>query len=756
MTRGKKVKREPSDSPPAETQFISQEDDSENLWEASEILDERGQRRTGEYLVSWKGTDENGKPWAPSWTRKQDCTTELINDWKEKRAKQQKGRPRSSTVESVKEEKRNKKRKLDDYTESRKKAAPNVTFDLNSRSSRSRSRRMNSSPVTSPEKTPAKPMTRVDSTSSALTPLSTTPNKSTDSISHRKSRQASLASEEEGLPAPRNLRNRAVPQVIDIDDSSASDEGTPGPGPSTAAHRSRRSTSSRKRKIPRHVPSPSPPPVLSFKKPGAHTHQSQTSSSSNRQSQADPIQQFSSPGPSSQKASTNPVVEVGADATDTEEPRTALSSRRTIERDGEEGVRLGGDSWEDSIPAGGKASPELSASIQDEDLDDLDSNSGADVEGEGEGAQAESDDPQVENGDDLHNDPPADPTPSPLQPPTHPDTLALEEAQSRISKAEADMEQAFARITALEAELEEARKIQTHPDTLALAEAQAKISELEYQIQQQPPIPSAPTPDPRIAELEAEISLLNRSKKSLTDDNQFLRQQYQEASNRAVVECQLSAKLQDQVKTLKTQLSVGLEQRRLHNDNVAKTKEKENAKLRGELKILLDQARLTGDSVRQKAAAYSTMKKEHDELRDQLVSRGKDIDRLSAKVESLSERNEELVDQLDLMRALKMGVIAENENDIDEEENSDSSDGDYDEDEFRPKVGSTSRRSDGPSNRHDVFQASTPAGMRIIPPTTGYACTLTEGDKVCRVVCETIEQLTEHGVSHHREQIRDQ
>lgn len=73
--------------PDYNTQFIPQEDDEETLWDVIEILAERANR----YQVKWAGTDPaTGKPWAPSWVPKHDCTDQLIHDWKVKQAKKKK------------------------------------------------------------------------------------------------------------------------------------------------------------------------------------------------------------------------------------------------------------------------------------------------------------------------------------------------------------------------------------------------------------------------------------------------------------------------------------------------------------------------------------------------------------------------------------------------------------------------------------------------------------------------------------------
>ncbi|KAJ6482539.1 hypothetical protein C8R45DRAFT_304146 [Mycena sanguinolenta] len=65
-----------------DTSFEHHASDDEHLWDAIAILDER----KGHYLVKWAGVDEHGKPWADSWTRKRDCTDDMVEEWKRKKA----------------------------------------------------------------------------------------------------------------------------------------------------------------------------------------------------------------------------------------------------------------------------------------------------------------------------------------------------------------------------------------------------------------------------------------------------------------------------------------------------------------------------------------------------------------------------------------------------------------------------------------------------------------------------------------------
>ncbi|GJJ12885.1 hypothetical protein Clacol_007131 [Clathrus columnatus] len=54
---------------------------SQDFWEVEKILKETAHR----YLVKWVGIDpETRKPWPDSWVAKEDCTKELIAEWKKK------------------------------------------------------------------------------------------------------------------------------------------------------------------------------------------------------------------------------------------------------------------------------------------------------------------------------------------------------------------------------------------------------------------------------------------------------------------------------------------------------------------------------------------------------------------------------------------------------------------------------------------------------------------------------------------------
>ncbi|GAA6054466.1 hypothetical protein NBRC10513_006036 [Rhodotorula toruloides] len=52
--------------------------DSQGFWEAEAILDET----RSQYLIAWKGVDEKGNRWKPTWEPKENANEQLVNSWK--------------------------------------------------------------------------------------------------------------------------------------------------------------------------------------------------------------------------------------------------------------------------------------------------------------------------------------------------------------------------------------------------------------------------------------------------------------------------------------------------------------------------------------------------------------------------------------------------------------------------------------------------------------------------------------------------
>ena len=76
------------------TQFSAHDSDNanDNMWEVLCILAESRNK----YQVQWAGIDpETGEPWKPDWIGKEDCTDELIREWKQVKARKTEAKKRA-------------------------------------------------------------------------------------------------------------------------------------------------------------------------------------------------------------------------------------------------------------------------------------------------------------------------------------------------------------------------------------------------------------------------------------------------------------------------------------------------------------------------------------------------------------------------------------------------------------------------------------------------------------------------------------
>jgi hypothetical protein len=158
--------------------------------------------------------------------------------------------------------------------------------------------------------------------------------------------------------------------------------------------------------------------------------------------------------------------------------------------------------------------------------------------------------------------------------------------------------------------------------------------------------------DQKSTKLQEELAAAQQQVETLSNDYTFIRTQYDNASNRAVAEVRRANALQEQVDKLREQLQTGLKQRSLHFDAINKRRDEETARLRSQNKVLLDQARLTDDEVRRKAALFDRYKLENERLREE-------NQRWEIKYDALQQRNEELAELNVVLRGQKMGVFGD-------------------------------------------------------------------------------------------------
>ncbi|KAK8864248.1 hypothetical protein IAR55_001494 [Kwoniella newhampshirensis] len=800
-----------SPEPVPETQFISLADDAENLWEVEEILDERGPARTGEYLVLWKGIDpETGEQWEPSWTIKNGCTQGLIDEWKMKK----KHNPgivgvAAKEFQEIQDAKNARKRKRLPMPDSKGKGKKRkVAGESTTRGRTARSKDTSSTVSKSPERpTLSKAegaghnaLRRSQRAASAVSSTGPARRTRTQDRLHDRRDSASASVEPAAAPSrtpspkPANARpKRATHAKGSVQSSPA--QATAGPGPSTIAQRDQQNSSSDHRALDTLA---MPPPRSSPKGHGHDVIQSQTSRSG-ADSQTDPIDQFSSPLSRQQNKQAKGTgfipprpVNVGParDGVDADRAeRASIKDENEVEQGKIKVVRkvINGDevyervtdsdeedaTGQEAVPTSASVAAQAERSHRDgyvtapfpnQDLND------ADLDGLSTGDAEEGHFPEAVHQDGHYCR--WEGCPASFE--------SLEDLASHFrahaSEYYPDQESAILNPVApykAPNPPPETTAPLPHPDTEQLAKVKAEMANLldELALVKAAAISTSPEIErlkARVDQLEVEVEQANSSRKSVLDDNIFLRQQYDTASTRAVEEVNIARKLREKVATLEEQLDFGLKQRKLLDDEVNKRREKEFARLKGQVKILLDQSRRTDDTVRRKAAFYDRYKAEYDGLVSTLSEQ-------STKIETLELRNEELVDQFAALRAAQMGVLGE--------EGEGDSDNDNDNESHRE--GSNDRSTSPLGNmimdeipsslkRYGDHSTSTPSRPQRVPSHAlsnasangddgeqavrqggqGYLCKWGQGgDQGCLVVCDTVEELHEHALDHQRAEL---
>ncbi|KDR79423.1 hypothetical protein GALMADRAFT_243496 [Galerina marginata CBS 339.88] len=176
--------------------FEPHEDDDEMLWEVIEITSEERNR----YKVRWKGVDPStGKPWPLSWVPKQDCTDDLVFEWKRK--KKEKERRKSTTSKRGRES-----------TASRKPARVSTATVAISKASTSKSQLQNSRRSTST-------IQADDATAAKRAQSSATTGRSTSTITPTTNRT-------KPKPKPKRVSN-ATTHIIEEDELESEVEAAP-------------------------------------------------------------------------------------------------------------------------------------------------------------------------------------------------------------------------------------------------------------------------------------------------------------------------------------------------------------------------------------------------------------------------------------------------------------------------------------------------------------------------------------------------
>ncbi|WVQ82172.1 hypothetical protein IAT38_004300 [Cryptococcus sp. DSM 104549] len=306
----------------------------------------------------------------------------------------------------------------------------------------------------------------------------------------------------------------------------------------------------------------------------------------------------------------------------------------------------------------------------------------------------------------------------------------LREAELQNSDAEAhildrtgDLNAALAQTKSLQQQLAEAEELRDQH----MAERDALQAELDEARE----VSSASATE--ITSLTEQLARAERVSEMHESSAGFLRTQYDEARERVFSADRTNEELKQQISVLREQLSLGLAQRQVFSASVAAQRDAESAKLRAQIRVLLEQARRTDDDVRKKAAFFTAYSVERDILVSRAAQKDARISELEDENYELVDKVEELVQRMDILRAVKMGVIR----DPDAESSEEGSPMGLLGNEELPEVGGT----------EEVFnidpRPSVPAEGKAWPCKWVF-----EGGEVCGCLCDTVEELYAHSTSH--------
>lgn len=240
--------------------------------------------------------------------------------------------------------------------------------------------------------------------------------------------------------------------------------------------------------------------------------------------------------------------------------------------------------------------------------------------------------------------------------------LVFPEAESKADVTlKAELSSSEAKVGVLEERLASRDKNVAERDE-KIAALESRIQEVEEQLKEAfipPPVVDGPPDsieaqfqerDATIVDLRRRLKETKSSLKRHKEDLGFFRDQYDQASTRAVEEVRKATELQQQVTLLREQLSVGLKQRDLHHAAVAKQSKAAADKAQKQVNFLLEQSRRTDDSVRRKAA-------DHTKLADRNRDLESELHEARSKADSLSKRNQELSERVSMLQGKLLGAF---------------------------------------------------------------------------------------------------
>ncbi|RXK40848.1 hypothetical protein M231_01907 [Tremella mesenterica] len=629
----------------------TQNESQETEWDVLEILEERQRGSRTEYRVKWDGLDDQGNEWDPSWVKSTDCSAELIQTWQAKKDRLGLESPADRGKKKVKEREDRKRRRESDMAESAKKQRAGTPPKRSLRSTAS----VSQSPATNVMLDSRRKKEIIRSTDS---PLAEQPVKQSGQASSPKS--------------PERSEKKTNGPTGDFTDRHPGDEH-----------------------------------VDSSNEPSSTRHSVIVTQSSNLTSQPhvsfDPIDLFSSPpsGGENGLMATEQPNDTSGDLNGRElEAETLPPGFNWQEVDGER-VMVAVEGLEsevivqeshDSVHLTGKEGPASMNDVDGEMQETLDMNLArqlaremdAYLDGEDdldvlredvrEGEVQTTTDTQVEK--HVQTDPISPTPPVSEQIPETSFLCPFEGCDTHLHSMPLVLEHVTAHLAT---PLAPTSKASDDPpidpgSTSSSSTNNATVlpnskSDLQHPSPSAPQISNDETPFDtpphdtttetalaqkdlleRISSLETTIKSNVRFISSLESQMSYLQTAYQQASTTAVSSVSQITELEDQISKLREQLTIGLKQRDIFFQSIRLRVERENQQLKGQIKILLDQSRLTDDVIRRRAVDYPRVVKELQESR-------KKCEEMEDRMGRVEKRNEELIDRLQVIRAYKMGVL---------------------------------------------------------------------------------------------------
>ncbi|KAL1405407.1 hypothetical protein Q8F55_009038 [Vanrija albida] len=307
----------------------------------------------------------------------------------------------------------------------------------------------------------------------------------------------------------------------------------------------------------------------------------------------------------------------------------------------------------------------------------------------------------------------------------------IEDLEKRLLARGKEVEERNEKVTSLESRLQDVEE-QLKEAFIPPPVVDGPPDSIEAQFQER---------DASLIDLRRRLKETKSSLKRHKEDLAFFREQYDQASTRAVEEVRKATELQQQTDLLREQLRVGLKQRDLHHATVAKQSKAAADKAQKQVNLLLEQSRRTDDTVRRKAADHAKLADRNHDLESELHE-------ARSKADSLSKRNQELSERVSMLQGKLLGAFDPVEESEPEADYTDEDDDDEGESLAPPSVPHVVP----PLPAFAPDDKPTPPAAAIATLAEGgieaFRCKWADDGVRCLEIFHTLDELQVHGIGH--------